>query len=826
MANQIPSHAQVVIIGGGIVGCSTAYHLTELGWKDVVLLERKKISSGTSWAAAGLLGQLWSTSPLTKLASYGADLYAGLEAKTGQPTGYKRHGSIRVSRTQARRSEYMRALGMARAFGIRMEEISFDEAKRLFPVMKTDDLTGAWYQPDDGVTNPEDTTQALAKGARMGGATIIENIKVLDIKTICEIGGIKEIKSVKTDQGDISCEYIVNCAGMWGREVGKMVGVSLPLVAAEHMHMTTEPINGVYKEMPYLRDMDGYIYMKEEMGGLLMGGFEPYAKTWGLKGIPDNFEHTQLNEDWDQMELFIENAIIRCPAFAEVGVTSLTTVPESFTPDTSYLLGEAPGIKNFYVACGMNSVGITSAGGAGMAIATWLVQGYPEVDLWPVDVRRYNKWQNNLKYIENRVNVESVGNLYADHYPFKQPTSSRNVIKTPIHDRLAARGACFGVVSGWERANWFAPEGVEPKYEYSWGRQNWFDYSAQEHKNIRENVGIYDLSSMGKFIVEGRDAEKVLQEICANDVAVPVGKVVYTQLLNERGGIEADLTVTKMEEGKFFIVTAGATTTRDFDWIKRHIPADAHVVLTDVTHAYVMWGVMGPKSRDLLSEITDADLGNSAFPFATAKEIDVGYATAFAIRMSFVGELGWELYIPTMFCQDIFDKLMEAGEKYNVGLCGLHALDSLRLEKGYRHWSSDITPDNTPYEAGLGFCVKLDSPNREDFIGRDALIAQKEAGAKGMKKKLVIFTIDDPEPLIYHDEPIYRNGELAGENTHGSYAHMLGKSIGMVYLSNPDGITDEWIMDAQYEIEVEDKRYPITIHLKAPWDPAGKSIKI
>jgi glycine cleavage system T protein len=814
MSSQLPTHAQVVIIGGGIVGCSTAYHLVEQGWKDVVLLERKRISSGSSWAAAGLLGQLWSTSPLTRLAKYGADLYSQLEAKTGQPTGYKRNGSIRVSRTQARRSEYQRALGMARAFGIRMEEISLEEAKRLFPIMQTDDLTGAWYQPDDGVTNPEDTTQALAKGARMGGATILENIKVLDIELTQGA-----VTGVQTDQGTIKCEYVVNCAGMWGREVGKMVGVSLPLAAAEHMHMTTEPIEGVYKEMPYLRDMDGYIYIKEEMGGLLMGGFEPNAKTWGVEGIPENFEYTQLDEDWDQMDLFIQNAITRVPAFAETGVTNLTTVPESFTPDTAYLLGEAPGVKNFFVACGMNSVGITSAGGAGMAIATWIIQGYPDEDLWPVDVRRYNPWQNNLKYIEERVNVESVGNLYTDHWPFKQPTSSRNVLKTPIHDRLKDLGACFGVVSGWERANWFAPEGVEAKYEYSWGRQNWFKYSAEEHMNVRQNVGIYDLTSMGKFFMEGNDAEQVLQNLCGNNIAKPIGKVVYTQMLNERGGIEADITVTKVAENKFFIVTAGATTVRDFDWIKRHTFKGAHAILTDVTWSYCMLGVMGPKARDLMQKITEDDLSNEAFPFATARDIHIGYSSAFAIRMSFVGELGLELYIPTPFAQGVFDALMEAGEEFGVKPCGLHAVDSLRLEKGYRHWSSDITPDDTPYEAGLGFAVDL---TKDEFIGKDALVKQK---ANGIKRKLVIFTIDDPEPLIYHDEPIYCNGEIVGENTHGSYAHVSGHAIGMFYLSNEDGISNDWIMGNSYEIEVEDKRYPITIHLRGPYDPAGKAIK-
>ncbi|MEH0020863.1 MAG: FAD-dependent oxidoreductase [Desulfobacter sp.] len=814
MSTTLPTQARVVVIGGGIVGCSTAYHLTELGWKDVVLLERKRISSGTSWAAAGLLGQLWSTSPLTRLAKYGADLYAGLEAKTGQPTGYKRNGSIRVARTRERRNEYQRALGMARAFGIRMEEIDMEEARRLVPMMNTDDLTGVWYQPDDGVTNPEDTTQALAKGARMGGATIIENIKVEDIL----LKG-NTVAGVRTDQGEISCEYLVNCAGMWARDVGKMAGVSLPLVAAEHMHMTTEPIEGVYKEMPYVRDMDGYIYIKEEMGGLLMGGFEPYAKTWGVQGIPENFEYTQLDEDWDQMDLFIQNAIIRVPAFAEAGVTNLTTVPESFTPDTSYLLGEAPGVRNFFVACGMNSVGITSAGGAGMAVAAWIVNGYPEEDLWPVDVRRYNRWQNNLRYIEERVNVESVGNLYADHFPFKQPTSSRDVLKTPIHDRLKAMGACFGVVSGWERANWFAPEGVTPEYAYTWDRQNWFEYAGREHMNIRENVGIYDLTSMGKFLMQGRDAQAVLQKVCANNVARPLGKVVYTQMLNERGGIEGDITVTKMADDRFFIVTAGATTTRDFDWISRQIPEDAHAVLTDVTWSYVMLGVMGPKSRDLLSKITDADLANAAFPYATAKEIDAGYATAFAVRMSFAGELGWELYIPTPFAQGIFDALVAEGEAFGLKMCGLHAVDSLRLEKGYRHWGSDITPDQTPYEAGLGFAVDLDKP---DFMGKAALVKQRE---QGIQKKLVMFTIDDPAPLIYHDEPIFRNGELAGENTHGAFGYMLGRSMGMVYLSRDERITDEWIMDGSYEIEVADKRYPITLHLAAPHDPKGERLK-
>ncbi|RLB33093.1 MAG: FAD-dependent oxidoreductase, partial [Deltaproteobacteria bacterium] len=514
---SLPKHVQVVIIGGGIVGCSVAYHLCKIGWKDVVLLERKSIASGTTWAAAGLLGQLWSTKELTKLASYGAELYSRLEEETGQATGYKRTGSIRVARTEARKSEFRRAMGMARAFGIEMYEISLDEAKKMFPVMRTDCLVGAWYQPNDGITNPEDTAQALAKGARMGGANIIEGIKVTGIH-------IKNgaVTGVSTDQGDISCEYVVNCGGMWAREIGKMVGVSIPLLAAEHMHVATKPIEGVYKDMPYVRDMDGYIYVREEMGGLLLGGFEPVAKPWGLKGIPENFAHTQLEEDWEQFEILMEKAIELIPAFETAELGKLTTVPESFTPDNLYMLGEVPGLKNFFVAAGMNSVGITSAGGAGRALAQWIVQGYPEEDLWAVDVRRFERWQNNLRYLHDRVK-ESLGLLYAHHWPFRQPETARNVKRSPLHDRLKARGACFGVVAGWERANWFAPEGVKPQYEYSWGRQNWFNYSAEEHMAVRNNVGVYDLTSMGKFVMEGPDAVLELQRICANNVDVPIG---------------------------------------------------------------------------------------------------------------------------------------------------------------------------------------------------------------------------------------------------------------------------------------------------------------
>lgn len=818
MVEEMPTEAQVVIIGGGIVGCSVAYHLSKLGWKDVVVLERKAVASGTTWAAAGLLGQLWSNAALTKLAVYGADLYSRLEAETGQPTGYLRPGSIRVARTKARKEEFSRSMQMARAFGIEMEEISMQEAKRMFPLLYTDDLEAAWFQPNDGHTNPEDTTQALAKGARAGGVRIIENVRVIEIRfRRGVISGVNAIQGVSTDKGDITCDYVVNCAGMWSRELGRQMGISFPLYAAEHMHMTTNPIEGTYKGMPYLRDMDGYIYIKEEMGGLLMGGFEPVAKPWGMQGIPDNFMNTQLQEDWDQFEIFMENAVKRVPAFADAEVNSLTTVPESFTPDTAYMLGEVPSVRNLFVATGMNSVGITSAGGAGRALAQWMDQGYPEEDLWAVDVRRFYGWQRNNRYLHDRV-VEAVGNLYADHWPYKQSETARNVRRTPFHERLAERGACFGVVAGWERANWFAPDGVKAQYEYSWGRQNWFEYSAAEHMAVREKVGVYDLSSMAKFLVQGRDALKLLQYICCNTVDVAVGKVVYTQMLNGRGGIEADITVTRLAEDKFFIVSPGACGVRDFDFINRHIGPDDFATLTDMTSAYTMLAVMGPRARDLLQTLTDEDLSNEAFPFATAQEIDVAYARPLAVRMSFVGELGWELYIPTEFSNNVFDALMEEGKAFDLKPVGLHALDSLRLEKGYKHWSADITPNDTPLEAGLGFCVKMAKP---DFQGKSALERQIEAG---LKRRLVMFSIEDPEPLVYHDEPIYRDGELVSENTHGAYSHLNGCSIGMCWLKNQEGIDDAWILAGNYEINVAGKVFPIRIHLEPMYDP--KSLRV
>ncbi len=814
MSENFPTQSQIVIIGGGIVGCSTAYHLAKLGWKDVVLLERKELGSGTTWAAAGLIAQLRQNQEMSNLAKYATHLYAELEAETSVATGWVKTGAIGVCQTEGRGREWLRGAARARAYGIDMHEISLQEAEDLCPLMSSQGLVSAFYLPDDGQTDPVGTTQSLAKGAKMRGVQIFENTRVLDI-------GLKngKITGVSTEKGDIACEYVINCAGMWSRRVGKWVNASLPLHAAEHMHAITTPIKGLKKAFPCIRDFDGYSYFKEESGGILLGGFEPKAKAWGMKGIPEQFKYTELQEDWDQFELFMECGFDRFPCLEEAEIRHLQVVPESFTPDNAFMVGEVPGIKNFFTACGMNSVGIAGAAGVGRAISQWIDCGYPEEQLWPVDVRRFFPWQQNSNYLAERV-TESVGMLYEHHYPNRQRSTARPVICSPIHDRLKERGAVFSQLAGWERADWFAPEGVEPSHQYSWGRPNWFDQQREEHLAMRDNVGLYDLSSMGKYLIEGADAKSLLQYLCANNLDVAVGRVVYTPMLNERGGYESDFTITRIAEQQYFLVTAVGTTVRDFDYIKRRIPEDARVSITDVTHGYSLLALMGPTSRELLSSLTDADLSKEAFPFSTAQQIDVGFARAWALRMTYVGELGWELYLPTMFTLPVFDKLMEVGEKVGLKLVGMQAVNSLRLETGYRHWESDITPDDTPYEAGLGFSVKLD---KGDFIGREALIKLKEAG---LTRKMVMFTLDDPKPLLFGDEPIYRDGKHVGELSSGAYGFKIGSAVGMGYVKNPEGVNNDWIKAGNYQLEVEGELHAATFHLRSPYDPKNERTKM
>ena len=655
MAKNLPQHAEVVVIGAGIVGCSIAYHLAKMGWKDVVVLERSAIVSGTTAHSAGLVTQLRHTRALTDISRYGVQLYQDLKDETGLDTGFRQTGSISVARTQGRMDELRRMISMAKSFGVEMNEIGLDEAKGLWPLLSTEGLVGAVHLPYDGETVPDSTANALATGATRRGVQIIENTPVTNILTS---GGA--VSGVSTALGDIRCEVVVNCAGMWARDIGLMCGVSIPLHAADHAYFVTEPVPGASEDMPSLRDPDGYIYVRRypfEGGGILIGGFEPEGVPWGMDGIPDDFSLHMLNRDWSHYDILMEKAMDRVPAIADAGVRIKLVGPESFTPDTRYIMGEAPELRNFFVAAGFNSSGVASAAGAGKAMAEWITEGDMTVDLSEVDISRFQSWANNPAYLRDRTG-EALSLLYAMHWPHRQPESARNVRQSPLHQRLVSQGACFGVVAGWERPNWYAPEGVDPVYEYSWGRQNWFTHSAQEHMAVRQAVGLFDQTSFAKFLIQGADAESVLQRLMANDVAVEPGTLVYTAMLNARGGIVSDLTVNRISEDTYMIVTSAGSVTRDYTWMRRHIPDDARATLTDVSSSYAVLSVMGPRSRDLLSRLTDADLSNEAFPFLTSKEIYLGYAPVRASRITYVGELGWELYIPSEFACNVYESIV------------------------------------------------------------------------------------------------------------------------------------------------------------------------
>jgi len=812
---SIPSHARVVIIGGGIVGCSVAYHLAKRGCTDVLLLERRRLTCGTTWHAAGLVGQLRATQNLTRLAQYTTQLYEGLERETGQATGFKQVGSIAVAASEARFEELKRGASMARCFGLEVQILSPAAAKERWPLLATDGLVGAVFLPKDGQTNPVDTTQALARGARNGGVRICEDVKVTAIRT-----AQGRVTGVATPEGEIRADVVVNCAGMWAREVGGWANVSVPLHAAEHFYIVTEPIPGLAAGLPVLRDADACSYFKEDTGKLLVGWFEPQAKPWGERGIPENFAFDQLPADLSHIESLFERAMQRVPALGSAGVQVFFNGPESFTPDDRYLLGEAPEIQGLYVAAGFNSIGIQSAGGAGKVLADWIIDGHPPFDLWDVDIRRCAPFQRNKRYLRDRT-VETLGLLYAMHWPFRQAESARGVRKSALHDRLAAAGACFGEVAGFERANWFGAPGTQPRYEYSYDRQNWFEHSAAEHQAVRERVGLFDQSSFAKFVLRGRDATAVLGRICANDVDVPIGRVVYTQWLNARGGIEADLTVTREAEEAYLIITSCATQTRDFTWLCRSLPSTAHAVAVDVSSAYAVLALMGPHSRELLATLTDADLSTAAWPFATSQIIDLGYARVRASRITYVGELGYELYIPTEFAQSVFDLIVSAGAPFGLRLAGYHALNSLRMEKAYRHWGHDLCDEDTPLEAGLHFALAWNKPG--GFVGLEPLARQREAG---VRRRLVAVALERTDRLLYHNEPIWRNGKLVGKISSGMFGHTLGTALGLGYLVNGGAaVSAEWIGTGHYEVEVAAERVPARVSLRPFFDPAGERVR-
>ena len=813
MSKELPNEARVVIIGGGVIGASVAYHLAQLGWQEVVLLERRKLTSGTTWHAAGLMGQLRSSVNLTKLAKYTGELYEGLPQETGLATGYRRNGSISIATTGERFEELKRSASLAKVLGIEVEVVDEAFVAERYPIMNTSGVLGGLWIPLDGQLNPTDVTQSLVKGARQKGVRVFEDTRVT---RICHDGD--KVTGVETQTGRIQARQVVLCAGMWSRELAAMAGVNVPLHACEHFYIVTQPIEGLPSNLPVLRDFDACTYFKEDAGKLLVGAFEPVAKPWGMNGIPAEFCFDELPPDLDHFEPVLEAAVQRVPLLETTGIRTFFNGPESFTPDGRYHLGEAPELKNLFVAAGFNSIGIQSAGGVGKVISEWMRDGRPPRDLWDVDIRRNLPFQSNQKYLETRVS-EGLGLLYAMHWPYRQFATVRGIRRSALHDRFVERNACFGEVAGWERPNWFAPDGVEPCYQYSWFRQNWFDYSAEEHRAVREGLGLFDQSSFAKFLVRGPDAGSVLNGICANNISVPVGKIVYTQWLNEIGGIEADLTVTRTAEEEFLVVTSAASQVRDFAWLKRHIPRDARAFATDVTSSMAVIGVMGPRSRELLQRVVAKDLSDAAFPFGWSRQVEIGYSPVRASRISYVGELGWELYIPTECGLQVYDALLEACEGLELRHAGMHAMNSLRLEKGYRHWGHDITDEDTPLEAGLGFAVDFDKP---DFIGREALLRQRELG---VKKRLVQFLLQDPEPLLYHHEPIYRDGSIVGYIASGAYGHSLGASVGLGYVNHESGVSRDFVESGCYEIEVAGRRFPARASLKPLYDPQGSRLK-
>ncbi|WP_424971628.1 GcvT family protein [Dinoroseobacter sp. S76] len=816
---QLPTSARVVIIGGGVSGCSVAYHLAKLGWKDIVLLERKQLTCGTTWHAAGLIGQLRASQNLTRLAKYSTDLYGKLEAETGVSTGFRETGSITVALTEHRKEEILRQAGMARVYGVEVEELSPTEVLERYPHLNIEGVTAGVYLPHDGQSDPGNVALSLAKGARNLGAKIVEGVKVTAVtQAKGRVTGVSWAQG--EEQGHIAADMVVNCAGMWARELGKMSGVNVPLHACEHFYIVTEGIKDL-KPQPVLRVPDECAYYKEDAGKILLGAFEPKAKPWGMNGISEDFCFDQLPEDFDHFEPILEAAVNRLPMLAEAGIHTFFNGPESFTPDDRYYLGEAPELGGYWVAAGYNSIGIVSSGGAGMALAQWMNDGEPPFDLWDVDIRRAQPFQGNRHYLQERVS-ESLGWLFADHYPFRQPETARGIRRSPLHEHLKAKGAVFGETAGWERANWFANEGQERDYKYDWAGQNWFENRAAEHMAIREGVGMLDMSSFGKIRVEGRDACAFLQKMCGAQMDVPQGKIVYTQMLNQRGGIECDLTVTRLSETAYFLVVPAATVHRDLAWLRRHV-GDHFVVISDVTSSEAVLPLMGPKARDVLMACSPNDFSNDHHPFGMAREIEIGLGLARAHRVTYVGELGWEIYISTDMAAHVWETLVEAGADHGLKLCGLHAMDTLRLEKAFRHYGHDITDEDHVLEAGLGFAVKTDLPGKEDFLGREAVLRKRETG---LERRLMQFKLEDPSAHLHHNEPLIRDGKIVSYLTSGGYGHKLGGAIGLGYVPCAhERETAAEMKAGTYEIEIAGRRYAAQASLAPMYDPKSERTK-
>jgi 4-methylaminobutanoate oxidase (formaldehyde-forming) len=801
------------VVGGGIVGASVAYHLTRLGWPDVVVLEQGHLSGGTTWHAAGLVGQLRATEGGTRLVQYSASLYEALEAEVGLATGWKRVGGVTVARTPDRMTQLRRTAASAEAYGLECELLTPAQALERWPLVRADDLEGGLWLPGDGTANPTDVTQALARGARLGGAQVFEQVRVLDV-----LVDDRAVTGVRTDHGDVEAEVVVNCAGQWAAQVGAMAGVTVPLHSAEHFYVVTDQIEGVRPDLPILRDPDGYTYVKEEVGGLVVGGFEPQAKPWvSPQEIPYPFEFALLDEDWEHFSVLMDSALHRIPVLERTGIRKLYNGPESFTPDNQFLLGPAPQVRNFYVGAGFNSVGIASAGGAGRALAEWIVEGEPTSDLTAVDIRRFARFHANSTWLRDRVG-EVLGLHYEIPWPDREMRTARPFRRSPLHQVLADAGARFGSKMGWERPNHFAPPDFEPSP--TWGKPAWLPYVAEEHAATRNAVAVFDQTSFSKYLVTGPDAEQTLQWLCTADVGVAPGRVVYTGLLNARGTYESDVTVTRLSSTEYLVVSSAATTERDQDHLRRHLPAGSRTTVVDLTSSYAVLGVMGPSSRTLLSRLTRADLGD--FPFATSREIDLGHATVRATRMTYVGELGWELYVPAEFAVGVHEDLMSAGADLGVIRAGYYAIDSLRLEKGYRAFGRELNPDYGPVEAGLLFACKLKTD--VDFLGRAAV---ERARAAGPRRRLVSFVVSDPDVMLWGGELVLRDGLPAGQVMSAAWGATVGAAVGLAYLWDPEGgiVAKDWVLGASYQVDVGGTRVPASVSLRPLVDPDGTAVK-
>lgn len=819
-SNDLPSEANVVVVGGGVIGCSTAYHLAKMGVPDVVLLERDQLTSGTTWHAAGLMvtfGSLSETS--TEMRKYTKSLYQSLEDETGLTTGFKGCGFIEIATNEDRLEEYRRVSAFNRKCGVDVKEITPAEVKSLFPLCETDDVLAGFYVETDGRVNPVDATMALAKGARMAGATFVSGVSATGVTK-----SRGRVTGVTTDKGTIKCQTVVNCGGMWARQMGEAAGVTIPNQAAEHYYLITDDMDDVDKDWPVVEDPSSYVYIRPEGGGLMLGLFEGEAAAWNPRRIPDNASFTEITPDWERMAPFLEKAMARVPRTLDVGAKNFFCGPESFTPDMGPVVGEAPELKNYFVAAGLNSIGILTGGGIGRLVAQWIRDGRPDMDVTGINIDRFHPYQRNPLYRAHRV-VEALGMVYQCHYPTKSMKTARGAKRSPLHERLKARGAYFKDVSGWEGADWYAPDGTEAKYgPYSWGRHDWFPYWEAEHNACRNDVALIDMSFMSKFLVQGRDAGTVLDRISTAGVNGPSDTITYTQWLNEDGKMEADLTVLKMDDEKFMVVATDTAHRHVEAHIRRHTGDQESAVVTDVTGGLAQINLQGPRSRELLAALTSEDVSDEAFPFRAARDIDIGYSRVRTVRITYVGELGYELYIPAEHAVDVYDRIVEAGSEFGLAHVGLRALGSLRMEKGYRDYGHDMDNTDTLLEVGLGFTADYSKP--DGFVGKEQI--EKQKADKGwMRKRLVQVLVNDPEPLMHHGEVLYRNGKVIGDIRAASYGHSLGGAVGLSMIEEEPGtrVTNKYCKEGEFEVEIADKRYPAQVSLKPMYDPKNEKIR-